>query len=65
MKKREMVLLKDKEVYQFVIVGFNDREAYGEIYLTKNDEKTAIYRGSDMKEVIKRAKKQSCFLQRK
>lgn len=65
MKKREMVLFKDKEVYQFVIVGFNDREAYGEIYLTKNDRKTSIYRGSDMKKVMRLAKRESCNLRRR
>ena len=65
MKKREMVLLKDKEVFQFVIVGFDDREAYGEIYLTKNDRKTSIYRGSNMKKVMSLAKRESCNLRRK
>jgi predicted membrane GTPase involved in stress response len=63
MEKREMVLLKDKEVYQFVIVGFNDRESYGEVYLTKNDRKTSIYRGSNMKKVMSLAKRESCNLQ--
>jgi predicted membrane GTPase involved in stress response len=63
-KKQEFVLIKDKEVYHFKIVGFDDRNAYGEIYFTKNDRTTSIFRGSDVKEVIRLAKKESCNLRR-
>jgi hypothetical protein len=61
-KKMEMVLLKDKQVYNFMIVGFDEKNSYGEIYLTENDRKTSIFRGSDMKEVIRLAKRESCGL---
>ncbi|WP_374055819.1 hypothetical protein [Rossellomorea sp. FM04394] len=57
-----MVLFKDKQVYNFMIVGFDEKNAYGEIYLTENDCKTSIFRGSDVKEVIRLAKKESCGL---
>ncbi len=45
-----------------MIVGFDEKNAYGEIYLTENDCKTSIFRGSDVKEVIRLAKKESCGL---
>jgi hypothetical protein len=54
-------LLKDRQVYRFLIVGFDDIHAYGEVYLTENNRKTFIYRGSDVKKVIKLAKKEAAF----
>jgi hypothetical protein len=64
-KKQEFVLFKNKHVYNFTIVGFDIRNSYGEIYFTENDRKTFIFRGSDVKEVIKLAKKESSSLQEK
>ena len=29
--------MKDKQVYRFKIVGFDEKNAYGEIYFTEND----------------------------
>jgi hypothetical protein len=62
-KKQEFVLLMDKQVYNFMIVGFDNKKAYGEIYFTENYRRTLIFRGSDVKEVIRMAKKESCSLQ--
>ncbi|PRX79760.1 hypothetical protein B0G93_101510 [Bacillus sp. V-88] len=56
--------MKDKQVYRFKIVGFDEKNAYGEIYFTENDRSTSIFRGSDVKEVIRLAKKESCNLRR-
>ncbi|MCA1063890.1 hypothetical protein QTG56_01510 [Rossellomorea sp. AcN35-11] len=63
-KKQELILMKDKQVYNFMIVGF-DNKAYGEIYLTENYRKTSIFRGSDVKEVIRLAKRETCSLRGK
>jgi hypothetical protein len=60
--KQEFVLMKDKQVYRFMIVGFDDKNAYGEVYFTENDRTTSIFRGSDVKEVIRLAKRDSCFI---
>lgn len=54
--------MKDKQVYRFKIVGFDNKNAYGEIYFTENGRSTSIFRGSDVKEVIRLAKKESCGL---
>ncbi|BCB04085.1 hypothetical protein KH172YL63_22180 [Bacillus sp. KH172YL63] len=56
--------MKGKQVYNFMIVEFDDKNAYGEIYFTENDSKTSIFRGSDVKEVIRLVKKESCGLRR-
>jgi hypothetical protein len=61
-KKQEFVLLKGKQVYRFKIVGFDDRNGYGEIYFTENDRTTSIFRGSDVREVIRLVKKERCGL---
>jgi hypothetical protein len=61
-KKQEFVLMKGKKVFSFKIVGFVNKNAYGEIYFTENDRTTSIFRGSDVKEVIRLAKKESCGL---
>jgi hypothetical protein len=58
MKKQEFILLHNKQMYNFKIIGFDDKKAYGELYFTENDRKTSIFRGSDMIEVIKLAKKE-------
>jgi hypothetical protein len=58
-KKQELILFKDKQTYNFMIVGFTRKHDYGEVYFTDHDKKTSIYRGSDVKEVIKLAKKES------
>jgi hypothetical protein len=42
-----------------MILGFTREYEYGEIYFTDNNRRTSIYRGSDGKEVIKLAKKDS------
>jgi hypothetical protein len=54
--------MKDKQVYRFMIVGFDEKNAYGEIYFTENDRSTSIFRGSDVKEVIRLVKKESSGL---
>jgi hypothetical protein len=64
-KKHEFVLMKDKKVYSFKIVGFDNKNSYGEIYFTENDRTTSIFRGSDVKEVIRLVKKESCGLRGK
>jgi hypothetical protein len=56
-KKQEFILIQDKQVYNFIILGFNEKQYYGEVYLTENGRKTSIHRGSDLKKVIKSAKK--------
>jgi hypothetical protein len=63
-KKQELILLKNKQTYNFIIVGFTRKHGYGEVYFTDHDEKTSIYRGSDVKEVIKLAKRESSSLHR-
>ncbi|MGF3104541.1 hypothetical protein [Rossellomorea sp. DUT-2] len=54
--------MKDKQVYSFKIVGFDGKNAYGEIYFTENDQSTSIFRGSDVKEVIRLVKQESSRL---
>jgi hypothetical protein len=64
-KKQELTLLKNDQVYKFMLVGFDDKETYGEIYFIENDRRTSIFRGSDAKKLIRWAKKESCYLRRK
>jgi hypothetical protein len=47
-----------------MILGFTREHDYGEIYFTDNNRKTSIYRGSDVKKVIKLAKRKSSSLHR-
>jgi hypothetical protein len=63
-KKQEFVLLKDKQVYRFKIVGFDNKKTYGEIYFTENGRSTSIFRGWDVKEVIRLVKKDISGLRR-
>jgi hypothetical protein len=42
-----------------MIVGFARKHDYGEIYFTDNNNRTSVYRGSNVKEVIKLAKRES------
>jgi hypothetical protein len=53
------------QTYNFMILGFTREHDYGEIYFTDNDRITSVYRGSDVKEVIKLAKRKSSHLRRK
>jgi hypothetical protein len=46
-----------------MILGFTREEKYGEIYFTDSNRRTTVYRGSDVKEVIKLAKRKSRSLQ--
>jgi hypothetical protein len=62
--KQELILFKEKQTYNFMILGFTREQEYGEIYFTDHNRKTTIYRGSDVKEVIKLAKKESSSLHR-
>jgi hypothetical protein len=64
-KKQEFVLMKDKQVYRFKIVGFDEKNAYGEIYFTENNRTTSIFRGSDVREVIRLVKEENCGLRRR
>jgi hypothetical protein len=64
-KKQELILFKEKQTYNFIILGFNREQEYGEIYFTDHNRRTTVYRGSDVKEVIKEAKKESSSLKRK
>jgi hypothetical protein len=43
-----------------MIVGFRREQEYGEVYFTEDNRRTSVYRGSDVKEVIRLAKKESC-----
>jgi hypothetical protein len=63
-KKQEFILFKDKQTYNFMIVGFSRKRDYGEVYFTDYNRRTSVYRGSDVKEVIKLAKKESRSLRR-
>jgi hypothetical protein len=63
-KKQELILLKDKQTYNFMILGFSREHEHGEIYFTDHDRRTSVYRGSDVKEVIKLAKRESSSLLR-
>ncbi len=57
--------MMNKQVYRFKIVGFDERNAsYGEVYFTENNRTTSIFRGSDVKEVIRLVKKESYNLRR-
>jgi hypothetical protein len=47
-----------------MILGFTREQEYGEIYFTDHNKRTTVYRGSDVKEVIKLAKKKSSSLRR-
>jgi hypothetical protein len=58
--KREWMLLKDNKAYKFIILGFEHRDDYGELYFTDNFKRTSVYWGSDVKKCIKSAKKESC-----
>jgi hypothetical protein len=59
-----LILLKDKQTFNFMILGFTREYDYGEIYFTDHNRRTSVYRGSDVKEVIKLAKKESSSLRR-
>jgi hypothetical protein len=61
-KKQEFILLKDKQTYNFMILGFTSEHDYGELYFTDNNRRTSVYRGSDVKEVVMLAKKESSSL---
>jgi predicted membrane GTPase involved in stress response len=61
-KKQELILLRGKKTYNFMIVGFSREDDYGEVYFTDDNRRTSVYRGSDVKEVIKLAKKESFSL---
>jgi hypothetical protein len=62
-KKQELILFKEKQTYNFMILGFTREQEYGEIYFTDHNRRTTVYRGSDVKEVIKLAKRRSRSLQ--
>ncbi|RBP00185.1 hypothetical protein [Rossellomorea aquimaris] len=63
-KKQELILLKGQQTYNFTIVGFNREHDYGEVYFTYENRRTSVYRGSDVTEVIKLAKRESRSLLR-
>jgi hypothetical protein len=42
-----------------MILGFSRNQEYGEIYFTDHNRRTSVYRGSDVKKVIKEAKRES------
>jgi|GEM_PF-6289724 len=62
MKKQELILLKGKKTYNFMIFGFRHKHEYGEVYFTEDNRRTSVYRGSDVKEVIRLAKRESSSL---
>jgi hypothetical protein len=57
-----LILYKDKQTYNFMIVGFSREHEYGEVYFKDHNKRTYIYRGYDVKEVIKLAKRESSSL---
>ncbi|MGD6846310.1 hypothetical protein [Rossellomorea aquimaris] len=63
MKKQELILLKGKKTYNFMIFGFRREHEYGEVYFTEDNRRTSVYRGSDLKEVIRLAKRESRILE--
>jgi hypothetical protein len=58
-KKQELSLFKEKQTYNFMILGFTPEQKYGEIYFTDQNRRTSVYRGSNVIEVIKLVKRKS------
>jgi hypothetical protein len=54
--KVELKVIKGKDTLGFVILGFNPKKDYGEVFVTINNSKTSIFRGTGSRDVIKRAR---------
>ncbi|MGD7048814.1 hypothetical protein [Rossellomorea marisflavi] len=55
-----MMVIQNKKTLTYELIGFKDEQSYGEIYVTNDDSKTSIFRGTGLKRVIRDAKKGSC-----
>ncbi|MEW4327053.1 hypothetical protein Q0N12_10285 [Rossellomorea marisflavi] len=55
-----MMVIQNKKTLTYEFIGFKDEQAYGEIYVTNDDSKTSIFRGTGLKRVMRDAKKGSC-----
>ncbi|MGE6753643.1 hypothetical protein ACQKFO_09345 [Rossellomorea sp. NPDC071047] len=54
--KKELTLIKNDETMFFQILGFKNKDDYGEIFITKNNFETTIFRGVGLKKVIEKTK---------
>ncbi|WP_226672091.1 hypothetical protein [Rossellomorea aquimaris] len=57
--KVELIVLKGKDTLGFHIIGFNSNKDYGEVFVTINNSKTSIFRGTGSREVIRKARKET------
>ncbi|MDW4525443.1 hypothetical protein R3398_03535 [Rossellomorea marisflavi] len=55
-----MMVIQNNKSLTYEFIGFNDEQSYGEIYVTNDDSKTSIFRGTGLKRVMRDAKKGSC-----
>ncbi|MEW5570399.1 hypothetical protein [Rossellomorea marisflavi] len=55
-----MMIIQNKKTLTYEFIGFKDEQSYGEIYVTNDDSKTSIFRGTGLKRVMRDAKKGSC-----
>ncbi|MFS8187538.1 hypothetical protein [Rossellomorea marisflavi] len=55
-----MMVIQNKKTLTYELIGFKDEQSYGEIYVTNDDSKTSIFRGTGLKRVMRDAKKGSC-----
>ncbi len=55
-----MMVIQNEKTLTYEFIGFKDEQSYGEIYVTNDDSKTSIFRGTGLKRVMRDAKKGSC-----
>jgi hypothetical protein len=53
---KTLKLIENDKKIKFILVGFNDQEGYGEVFVTKDNITTFIFRGTGKKNVMKEAK---------
>ncbi|MFL8937239.1 hypothetical protein ACKA06_10610 [Rossellomorea oryzaecorticis] len=62
MNKKEFGIIKNKESYCFTFIGFESRNAYGEVYIKDKNSTTYAFRGYGRQKVFKEAKKQMILI---
>jgi tRNA A-37 threonylcarbamoyl transferase component Bud32 len=62
-KRVQFNLLQGKQEFEIMIIGFREKDYYGEVYFKERGGKTYVHRGSDLKLLIKRAKMESCLIE--
>jgi hypothetical protein len=60
--KREFYVIKGKDTILYMIMGFNSKDGYGEVFIRDKNSTTYAYRGFNRQKTLKEAKKQMNFL---